>query len=185
MILHEIAYYVSSWWSSKTRPWIEKIVWGFFLVFSSSAPAKCNRATFVLRYGGFRDLSKAKNLTSVADSLVAIHYNWISPFWNVWSLKLSCKCFTSFSQAVSNLCPSYLADQDYLTENIEWCGEHGIRIHHIGMQSSKEPFFDNDPELVAQALALLLDSRNYPILIHSNKGKHRWYLVSALTCTEL
>ena len=43
------------------------------------------------------------------------------------------------------------------------------------MQSAKEPFIENDPELVAEALSHLLDSRNYPLLIHSNKGKHRWF----------
>ena len=43
------------------------------------------------------------------------------------------------------------------------------------MQSAKEPFIENDPELVAEALSKLLDSRNYPILVHSNKGKHRWF----------
>ena len=44
------------------------------------------------------------------------------------------------------------------------------------MQSPKEPFIENDPELVAEALCYLLDSRNYPLLVHSNKGKHRWFL---------
>ncbi|EWC45273.1 hypothetical protein DRE_06000 [Drechslerella stenobrocha 248] len=32
---------------------------------------------------------------------------------------------------------------------------------------------ENDAESVTQALELLLDSRNFPVLIHSNKGKHR------------
>ena len=43
------------------------------------------------------------------------------------------------------------------------------------MHTAKEPFIENDPDLVAQALSQLLDSRNYPLLIHSNKGKHRWF----------
>lgn len=47
------------------------------------------------------------------------------------------------------------------------------------MQSAKEPFIENDPELVAEALSHILDSRNYPLLVHSNKGKHRWYLSSS------
>jgi Tyrosine phosphatase family len=72
------------------------------------------------------------------------------------------------------LIPRYVADQEYSAENIEWCNNHRIRICHIRMQSAKEPFIENDPELVAEALSHLLDSRNYPLLIHSNKGKHRW-----------
>ena len=68
----------------------------------------------------------------------------------------------------------YLADQDYSAENIAWCEEYEIRVCHIPMHTAKEPFIENDPDLVAQALSELLDSRNYPLLIHSNKGKHRW-----------
>jgi len=82
----------------------------------------------------------------------------------------------------------YLADQEYSAENIAWCKKHEIRICHIRMQSAKEPFIENDPDLVAQALAQVLDTRNYPLLIHSNKGKHRWYVLlshSALTLTCL
>ncbi|KAJ6262755.1 Tyrosine-protein phosphatase [Drechslerella dactyloides] len=32
---------------------------------------------------------------------------------------------------------------------------------------------ENDAESMRQALELLLDARNFPVLIHSNKGKHR------------
>jgi len=71
----------------------------------------------------------------------------------------------------------YLADQEYSAENIAWCEKHEIRICHIRMQSAKEPFIENDPDLVAQALARVLHTRNYPLLIHSNKGKHRWYVL--------
>lgn len=55
------------------------------------------------------------------------------------------------------------------------------------MHSAKEPFIENDPELVAQALSLILDTRNYPILVHSNKGKHRWSSskMTKLTIAEL
>lgn len=41
------------------------------------------------------------------------------------------------------------------------------------VKSVKEPFIGNDPEAMMGALELILDSRNYPILVHSNKGKHR------------
>jgi len=43
------------------------------------------------------------------------------------------------------------------------------------MQSAKEPFIENNPGLVAEALSHILDSRNYPLLVHSNKGKQRWF----------
>ena len=87
---------------------------------------------------------------------------------------LSLAQILSVGQRCNRVNSRYLADQNYLEENIAWCEKHGIRICHIRMQSAKEPFIENDHELVAQALSLILDTRNYPILIHSNKGKHRW-----------
>ncbi|ODQ68298.1 hypothetical protein NADFUDRAFT_81305 [Nadsonia fulvescens var. elongata DSM 6958] len=48
-----------------------------------------------------------------------------------------------------------------------------IKLHYFHVQSAKEPYIENDPEKLTQALNILLDTRNYPVLIHSNKGKHR------------
>lgn len=39
--------------------------------------------------------------------------------------------------------------------------------------SVKEPFIENDPEVIKTSLELILDTRNLPVLLHSNKGKHR------------
>ncbi|EPS38410.1 hypothetical protein H072_7853 [Dactylellina haptotyla CBS 200.50] len=41
------------------------------------------------------------------------------------------------------------------------------------VEKEKKEKGENDPEITRQALELLLDNRNFPILIHSNKGKHR------------
>ncbi|ODV82399.1 protein-tyrosine phosphatase [Suhomyces tanzawaensis NRRL Y-17324] len=60
-----------------------------------------------------------------------------------------------------------------------------ITFHNLLMESSQEPF--NSPEILKQAqeslskaLQLVLDKRNFPILIHSNKGKHRIGLLVGL-----
>ncbi|AOW04666.1 protein-tyrosine phosphatase [Yarrowia lipolytica] len=60
-------------------------------------------------------------------------------------------------------------NQDY----IEWAKSEGITLHYFHVNSAKEPFVENDPEAIRQALQILLDRRNFPILVHSNKGKHR------------
>lgn len=54
-----------------------------------------------------------------------------------------------------------------------WAREQGIRVVCIRMVSVKEPLTVNDPAAVTECLKLLLDKSNYPVLIHSNKGKHR------------
>lgn len=97
------------------------------------------------------------------------------PFLKRLRLKTVMYCFLAIDSVL--LTNRYLADQEYSAENISWCEQQGIRICHIHMQSAKEPFVENDPELVAQALSEILDSRNYPLLVHSNKGKHRWYIL--------
>ncbi|KZF25967.1 protein-tyrosine phosphatase [Xylona heveae TC161] len=67
----------------------------------------------------------------------------------------------------------YLADTDYLDENITWCQRHDITVHHYRVPSVREPFVENDPVAIESALRVLSDRRNFPLLVHSNKGKHR------------
>ncbi|THU52242.1 hypothetical protein C4D60_Mb10t01920 [Musa balbisiana] len=48
-----------------------------------------------------------------------------------------------------------------------------FRLFHFGMECSKEPY-DNIPEdKIREALRVVLDARNHPLLIHCNRGKHR------------
>ncbi|KAI9784090.1 MAG: hypothetical protein M1839_002594 [Geoglossum umbratile] len=67
----------------------------------------------------------------------------------------------------------YLADQEYAEENIQWCARSNIRIFHQRIANVREPYLDNNPAAVTAALKVLLDKRNHPVLVHSNKGKHR------------
>ncbi|KAI9835208.1 MAG: hypothetical protein M1819_002578 [Sarea resinae] len=67
----------------------------------------------------------------------------------------------------------YLADQEPLEETVQWAQQKGIQIVHYRVSNVREPFVENDPVAIKEALKLLADSRNFPILLHSNKGKHR------------
>ncbi|RPB14296.1 hypothetical protein P167DRAFT_543840 [Morchella conica CCBAS932] len=67
----------------------------------------------------------------------------------------------------------YLGDQDYLPENLAWCSSHNIKLYHYRQPAVREPFVSNDPTYISEALTILLDRRNHPVLVHSNKGKHR------------
>lgn len=55
----------------------------------------------------------------------------------------------------------------------KWAKEQGINLVSFHVKSVKEPFIQNDPGAVSAALEILLDVRNFPVLVHSNKGKHR------------
>ncbi len=67
----------------------------------------------------------------------------------------------------------YVGDVDDNSDYVSWTSSHGINYVYIKMKSVKEPFIENDPVAITQALSKMLDTRNYPILVHSNKGKHR------------
>lgn len=56
---------------------------------------------------------------------------------------------------------------------LEFYEENDIKLFQFGVPGNKEPFVDIPDDMIVQALEVILDSRNHPILIHCNKGKHR------------
>eukprot|EP00761_Pharyngomonas_kirbyi_P001757 gb/GECH01001761.1/.p1 GENE.gb/GECH01001761.1/~~gb/GECH01001761.1/.p1 ORF type:complete len:174 (+),score=33.98 gb/GECH01001761.1/:1-522(+) len=67
----------------------------------------------------------------------------------------------------------YLCPEDYADSNKEFARANGVKILQFGVEGNKEPFVDIPEEVIRQAIVELLDTRNHPILIHCNKGKHR------------
>lgn len=63
-----------------------------------------------------------------------------------------------------------MGDKEILPEYQQFLEQESIKFHHIRMTSTKDPDIQKEMETV---LRLVLDVENYPILIHSNKGKHR------------
>ena len=50
---------------------------------------------------------------------------------------------------------------------------NAVKCIEIPFARNKEPFVEMDKEKVAEALKIILDKRNYPILVHCDKGKNR------------
>ena len=67
----------------------------------------------------------------------------------------------------------YICEDDYQADNIEFLDTEDIRVFQFRLGGNKEPFVEMDQKIVANALNLILDTRNHPILVHCNKGKHR------------
>ncbi|KAI9226587.1 MAG: protein-tyrosine phosphatase, partial [Piptocephalis tieghemiana] len=63
--------------------------------------------------------------------------------------------------------------EEYPDGNLAWMDRTKVKLYQFGVAGNKEPFVDIPEEVIADALAVLLDRRNHPILIHCNKGKHR------------
>ncbi|SCU84581.1 LAMI_0C08042g1_1 [Lachancea mirantina] len=64
----------------------------------------------------------------------------------------------------------YVGDKDVSEEYQTFLNEQNIAYHHLHVDSCRDSDFSRHVDAV---LRLVLDKRNYPILIHSNKGKHR------------
>ncbi|KAE7995325.1 hypothetical protein FH972_000136 [Carpinus fangiana] len=66
------------------------------------------------------------------------------------------------------LCP-----EPYPEANNEFLKANGIKLFQFGIDGSKEPFVNIPEETIREALKVLLDVRNHPLLIHCKRGKHR------------
>ncbi|KAK1319556.1 putative tyrosine-protein phosphatase [Acorus calamus] len=67
----------------------------------------------------------------------------------------------------------YLCPEKYPETNVGYLRSRGIRLFHLGTDGNKEPFMTIPKDLITNALSVLLDIRNHPVLIHCKRGKHR------------
>lgn len=68
--------------------------------------------------------------------------------------------------------------EEIMTNYQDWLKTTDIQFHKLLFDSPQEPFLNSKKQQQAQeslriALQLMLDKNNFPMLIHSNKGKHR------------
>lgn len=66
-----------------------------------------------------------------------------------------------------------LIPEEYPQSHEEFFEQEGIRLFQLGMAGNKEPFVKISADLVTEAMKILLNPENHPILIHCNRGKHR------------
>ncbi|AIN95377.1 tyrosine phosphatase, putative [Leishmania panamensis] len=67
----------------------------------------------------------------------------------------------------------YLCPEDYAESNLKFCEENGVHVLRFPTEGNKEPFCDISEPLMHRILSAICDTRNLPLLIHCNKGKHR------------
>lgn len=66
------------------------------------------------------------------------------------------------------LCP-----EPYPEANADFLRANGIRLFQFGIDGCKEPFVNIPDDTIREALKVVLDTRNHPLLIHCKRGKHR------------
>ncbi|KAL8145531.1 inositol diphosphatase DSP4 [Apium graveolens] len=67
----------------------------------------------------------------------------------------------------------YLCPEPYPEANVEFLKSNGIRLFQFGIEGTKEPFVNIPEDAIREALTVVLDIRNHPLLIHCKRGKHR------------
>ncbi|KAF2292331.1 hypothetical protein GH714_019334 [Hevea brasiliensis] len=66
------------------------------------------------------------------------------------------------------LCP-----EQYPEPNTDFLKANGIKLFQFGIEGYKEPFVNIPEDTIREALKVVLDMRNHPVLIHCKRGKHR------------
>ncbi|GAA5896041.1 hypothetical protein JCM6882_005595 [Rhodosporidiobolus microsporus] len=67
----------------------------------------------------------------------------------------------------------WLAPEDPNEPFMQFIKEHNIRLHHLGADDYAATYDPVSEETVLQALNLLLDPANAPVLVGCNQGRHR------------
>ncbi|KAL6330160.1 hypothetical protein AAG906_040080 [Vitis piasezkii] len=67
----------------------------------------------------------------------------------------------------------YLCPETYPEANNEFLKSNGIKLFQFGIEGYKEPFVNIPEDTIREALKVVLDVRNHPLLIHCKRGKHR------------
>ncbi|KAJ8528515.1 hypothetical protein K7X08_022207 [Anisodus acutangulus] len=68
--------------------------------------------------------------------------------------------------------PRYLCPEPYPEENLEFLRINKIKLFQSGIDGTKEPTAI-PRSAITEALKVLIDVRNHPVLIHCKRGKHR------------
>ncbi|GAA93822.1 uncharacterized protein L969DRAFT_84731 [Mixia osmundae IAM 14324] len=63
--------------------------------------------------------------------------------------------------------------EEYPEQNLKFLQDENIKFLQFGIPGNKEPFVQIPDEMIKEALVAIFDTRNHPMLIHCNKGKHR------------
>ncbi|KAL9392862.1 hypothetical protein Peur_016782 [Populus x canadensis] len=79
----------------------------------------------------------------------------------------------SFLQSLGLRSILYLCPEPYPEANYEFLKDNGIRLFQFGIEMCKEPFANIPEETIHEALKVILDVKNHPVLVHCKRGKHR------------
>ncbi|TXT13399.1 hypothetical protein VHUM_00766 [Vanrija humicola] len=69
---------------------------------------------------------------------------------------------------------------EYRKDGADFVAQEGLEFHHLDLSDEEALFTKHGRDRLHRALALILDARNHPLLIHDDTGKATATLVCAL-----
>ncbi|XP_009609518.1 inositol diphosphatase DSP3-like [Nicotiana tomentosiformis] len=78
----------------------------------------------------------------------------------------------TFLQSLNLRSIIYLCPEPYPEENLEFLRINNIKLFQFGIDGTKEPSAMSS-SAITEALKVITDVRNHPVLIHCKRGKHR------------
>ncbi|XP_062084154.1 tyrosine-protein phosphatase DSP3-like [Humulus lupulus] len=78
-----------------------------------------------------------------------------------------------FLKTLNLRCIIYLCPEPYPEENLKFLEANNIRLFQFGIEGKTEPTVSLLKDAIMDALKILVDVRNHPVLIHCKRGKHR------------
>ncbi|KAG7580424.1 Atypical dual-specificity phosphatase Siw14-like [Arabidopsis suecica] len=79
----------------------------------------------------------------------------------------------SFLKTLNLRSTIYLCPEPYPEENLQFLEANNIKLYQFGIEGKTDPPTAMPKDTVLDALRVLVDVRNHPILIHCKRGKHR------------
>lgn len=67
----------------------------------------------------------------------------------------------------------YLCPESYPEENMSFINANNIKLFQFGIEGKTDPSESAPKNAILEALRVLIDVRNHPVLIHCKRGKHR------------
>uniref|UniRef100_A0A7C8ZEA3 Protein-tyrosine-phosphatase n=1 Tax=Opuntia streptacantha TaxID=393608 RepID=A0A7C8ZEA3_OPUST len=77
----------------------------------------------------------------------------------------------SFLQSLGLRSIICLCPEPYPEANMQFLKSNGIKLYQFGIEGYKEPFVNIPDDMIREALKVVLDVKNHPVLIHCNRGK--------------
>lgn len=69
---------------------------------------------------------------------------------------------------------------EYRPDGADFVSQHNLNFHHIDLSDDEELFTPSGKKRMYEALQIVLDTCNYPILVHDDTGKAAVTLLCAL-----